>query len=345
MAAAGVLYAASRLAIFAIARADGSNPGRRAIAQWLPIAATAIAAVLWPPQGWNLVDFLKGAPSPPDSPVLRSHLASFAVTVVLGTSIACLSLVLGMATWLAPLTTPPPSRRVWPFVFPAALLALMAGFSAHLTWWHGVMLLALGGAIVSVWMQSPEEPDGSDAKPPKNWRVIALVVAVVLCGAGACLDVWGVLSIYLNGHGSRLRSPGTLAASIVSPLLLIPTLITATSVAHRGHAGRALTALVGTVLLNLCVLLPITIFLWYLRSNGWHAPAFKEFSTVWETTRGLPYDIAAWRIENVLLVVLGFALIALSMGRITVGRIESALLVFIYAAYMIAQATLSMHDL
>ena len=137
MAASGVLYAGSRLAVYALTRQDGSDPGCRALAQWLPIAATAIAAILWPTG---------------NNPQLQRQLASIAVSVVFGSSVACLSLVLGMTTWLAPLHDLPASRKVWPFIMPVALLLLMAGFSGHLTWWHGLMLLGLGGAIVPVWL-------------------------------------------------------------------------------------------------------------------------------------------------------------------------------------------------
>lgn len=321
MVASGVLYAGSRLAMFALARPDGSDPGRRAMAQWFPIAATVIAAILW---------------RTPD-PQLQTQLASVAVSVIFGSSVACLSLVPGMTTYLTPMDSLPPSRKVWPFVLPAALLTLMAGFSAHLTWWHGLMLLALGGSIVPVWIQSPEGLDGSSEDHLAAGPAIGVIAAALaLCAGGAYLGVSGTLaSSAVGSHNNHLLTPGTLGAVILSPLLVLPTLSTASSVAQRGYPGRALTALVGTVLLNLCVLLPVTIFLWYFKASGWTLAGFRDFKAPWESTHALPFDMAAWRIENVILLLLGFAMVPVSMGRWAVGRLESTLLVAAYAGYIV----------
>src|SRR5262249_22566382 len=119
----------------------------------------------------------------------------------------------------------------------------------------------------------------------------------------------------------------------------LPTLGTASAVAQRGHPGRALTALVGTVLLNLCALLPVCIFLWYVRAIWSSRPAtWKDFPAPWDTSLALPYDMLAWRIETVLLVVLGFCLVPVAMGRWSLGRLESGLLVLGYAGYILAVA-------
>src|SRR5882724_5977169 len=100
MLGAGLLYASSRVALFALARADGADAGRRAIGQWIPIAAAALAAVLYHPA------------SPDD----KRKFAAIALAIIFGSSVACLSLVLGMCTYLAPLTALPGSRRSWPFI-------------------------------------------------------------------------------------------------------------------------------------------------------------------------------------------------------------------------------------
>ncbi len=119
MIASGLLYGGSRLAVIALSRPDGADPGRRAMGQWIPIAATVLAAII-------------------------AHRADIAVALLFGSSVALLSLVLGLTTYVAPIQSTSPSRRVWPFVFAAALVTLMAGFSAsHLApcpdarhpWW------------------------------------------------------------------------------------------------------------------------------------------------------------------------------------------------------------------
>jgi Ca2+/Na+ antiporter len=316
MAAAALLYGGSRLAVFALARPDGSDAGRRAIGQWLPIAATAIAAIV-------------------------ARRADIAVAVIFGSSVALLSLVLGMALYMSPLQSLPASKKVWPFVLPAALLPLMAGFSAHLTWWHALMFLALGAGIFSVWRESIEAPEeSSEPRPPMGVAVAIMFVAITITCIGSVFAVAGAIT---RGAVSHLMPGGTLAATVVSALLVLPTLGTASMVAQRGHPGRAVTALVGSVLLNLCLLLPVTVLLWYPLSTAPQGIAsFREFFVPWESAHAMPYDLVAWRIETVVVAMLGFGLIPTSMGRVTIGRLESVLLVVGYAVYVLAVAMLGL---
>jgi len=317
--ASGVLYAASRVSVFALARPDGTDAGRRAVAQWIPVDGTVVAAILM------------GRPD-------------IATAVLFGTSVAFLSLVLGMATFLTPLHVLPPSKRVWPFVLPAALLALMAGFSGHLNWWHAGMLLALGGAFLLVWLESTEAPDSaSESRPDSGMATVVMILVIVFTALGGYLAVQGALRSSEVGSRTHLATPGTLAATVLSPLLALPTLGTASAVAQRGHPGRALTALVGTVLLNLCALLPMAIVLRYIFPLGIHDDTFKHFRMSWDNANALPYDMAAWRIETVILIVLGFALVPVSMGRWPIGRLESTLLVLGYAVYIVALAAYGLH--
>jgi Ca2+/Na+ antiporter len=44
--------------------------------------------------------------------------------------------------------------------------------------------------------------------------------------------------------------------------------------------------------------------------------------------------MTAWRIDNVFLIVLGFALIPISIGRWTLGRTEGILVLMVYAFYL-----------
>ena len=331
MLAAALLYAAARIATFALARPDGSDAGRRAVAQWTPIAGTVLAAICL-------------------------NRADIALALVLGTSVACLSLAVGMVTFLNPMQALPPSRKSWPFVLPATLLVLMAGFSAHLAWWHAIMLLALGGAILAVWLESPETPESPGAsqaaRPPNGQAAIVMIISTSLIDLGGVLAVRGTLATCsVRDPSSRMIFPGTLAATILSPLLILPTLGTASTVAQRGYPGRAVSALVGTVLLNLCLLLPIAILLWHLNPGnwhfwqGWHFHITKALDIRWNRRHTLPFDIAAWQIETVSLIVLGFGLLPVSMGRWTLGRIESALLLLSYGAYIVMLAAFGVNQM
>ena len=55
----------------------------------------------------------------------------------------------------------------------------------------------------------------------------------------------------------------------------------------------------------------------------------------------LPYPLAVWRIDTVLLLMLSFAMVPVAMGRWMPERLESILLVVVYAAYLVAQTMLA----
>jgi len=249
-----------------------------------------------------------------------------------------------MMTSLVPLTELPPNRRTWPLVLPAAMLVLVAGFSGRLTWVHAVMLLALGGSFLLVWLdRSPAEPAAANAGPvppvPETGsdtrRLLQLLLAIALAGLGA----WAAVRATVSGGESRGMSPGLVGATVLSPLLMLPTLGTTTALAQRGHTGPAVTALVGTVLLNLCALVPAVVLLGYLSSAYSHrAEAGSLLELFQKYAQPTPYPLLVWRVDTVLLAVLGFAMIPVAIGRWLPGRFEAILLVFVYIAYFVATA-------
>jgi Ca2+/Na+ antiporter len=307
---AGGLYVAGRAAIDAIAPADGSKPGRRALCSWLPIAATALCAVLL-------------------------HHPEVAVAVVFGTSVANLSLLLGLVTYLRPMQETSPRRRAWAFVLPAALLSLIAGFGGALTWEHALMLLGLGGAILAVWGDEARNrpatiPASEPATPERtSWqRWLQLVLAVGLAGVGGWAAVRGTV---LAAQQAQMPGAALIAVSVLSPMLTLPALRTGVILAERGNGEDALAAVVGTVLLNLCLLLPAAVLLWYVIPGG-------DVASVSDAVKGMPYPWGVWRVETVALVVLGLLLAPIALGQWVLGRSESALLVLAYAVYLASVA-------
>src|SRR3954463_10610720 len=101
-------YAAARAASESLS-GERPSPGRRAFAYWLPVALTAIAAVI----------------------VGRSEIA---VGVIFSSSGASLTLVLGIVTISARHTRTTTPRKLWSFVLPAALLMLLIGLSGGIRW-------------------------------------------------------------------------------------------------------------------------------------------------------------------------------------------------------------------
>jgi Ca2+/Na+ antiporter len=293
-------YIATRFSMGALARADGSSPGKQALAQWLPILSTAIAAMVM-------------------------HMPEMALCLVFGTSVASLSLVIGMTSYVAPVSPPMPERRLWAMVFPAAIFLLLAGFRGKLTWIHAVMLLIMGAAFLAVWIERPDAmtmPPG--ARDEDRSSLLLIVPALLFAALGAAITIYGT-----NKASSRILTPDLLAATILSPLLLLPSLGAGTMLAQTGHTDRAVTAVCGTVLLNVCLLLPAIVLVEYaIGAHHGHA-------------QPIPFPLITWRLDTVLLVVLSFAMIPIASGRWVPERIEAVLLVIVYAGYLIAETALT----
>ncbi len=403
------LDAASLIAVRALAGGDPRRPGGRAVGHWLPIAAAALAAV-----------------------VLRR--SDVATGVLFATSVACLSLMMGLLSYFSTTDATPPrpaDRRAWPFVLPAAMLAMMAGFSSRLSILHAGMMALLGLAVWSVWTDpdaaaAPDEgpardsaaPDGATeeratqepatqepatqeratqgrathqsaapdsaaqagaaevgtaprvengpddspaAGPPPPARGAPvhralLALAIVLGVAGAWAAVSGVV---VASETSRLPA-GLLAAAVLSPLLTMPMLASASTLGERGQATSMATTLVGVALLNLCALLPAAVIVWHVLPGATQftsrvlnlAPAAvassqpETIDDAYAETDGsllgslragaepMPYPLTVWRIDTVILVVLGFALLPVALGRWTIGRAEATGLMIGYAVYL-----------
>ena len=314
MLAAAALYVACRSAIDVLARADGSDPGRRALAQWLPIAATVLTAI-----------------------VMRQP--QIAVTLIFATSVAALSLALGFTTYLAPMQKLPPRPRAWLFLLPMAMLTFVAGFTGQFTTMHAVMLLLVGLAILGVWRER-SFADPADTAPPDEtpeWNgagILQLILAIGLAAIGA----WGAVrgTVNVTSYSSSLTT-SMIAASILSPLLVLPMIGTSASVAQRDDSGPAATALVGTVVLNLCLLLPAAILFNEVVLNvvAFHE-RFAQPTPPAFSIRSFPlmFPVSVWRVENVMLLILGLLYLPLAFGRWLLGRGESGLLIVGYAIYL-----------
>lgn len=296
-----IQYVATRLSMATLGRRDGAAPGRMALAQWLPIMATTLAAV-----------------------AMRQP--EMALCLVFGSSVAAMALVLGMTMYVAPPANPTPQWRQWALVLPASILLLLAGFRGQLTWFHAVMLLIMGAAFLGVWVERrPEQEPAMVNDPPANSvPAVFLIPAVLLAGIGAYAAVRGA-----GLSAGRLLTPDLIAATILSPLLLLPSLGVGTLLAQQGHSDRAITSLCGTVQLNLCFLLPVIVLVQYA-IGAFHGNA-----------EAMTYPLITWRVDTVLLVVLSFALLPVAAGRWIPERIEAALLVVVYIGYLFAETALS----
>ena len=329
-----VLYIAARAAVDALTSADDPSPGRLAIGHWIPIAMTALLAT-------------------------AAGRAEIGVGLAMATSVAAVAMVLGVLVCMSAEHEGPRLRtHAWPFVVPASVLALLAGFSGSLTWWHALMLLGLGGCVHGVWQarksEAPvpvESVDGATApsQPRRgDLRGVQLTLAILLAAAGGWL---AYRATTVADDRTRVATSGLIAAAVVSPLLVLPMLGTGAIAAHHGKLGAATAGIVGLVLLNLCALLPMVILTHYGRQVvvDWHKiqPALASAATTVPTTdevyqlRAMPFPLAVWRVDTVLLIVLGLLLIPVSLGRVTLRKPEGLALAVVYAVYLVISTALA----
>jgi len=256
LVAGGALYTAARAASEALGRgSDASSPEIdsafsgsdtwRAVGSWVPVAVVVMVATLL-------------------------GRVEVAVGVIFAVSVACLSLVPGLAALFQPegATTEPADasrtpRRAWGFVLAVALMLLIIGFSGRFTLLHAGLLFAQGLAIFFLFgtqraNASTIPSTTSTLKPasPFPVRVIQLVLAIGVAGVGAYVATRGMEVITRK---TPFFSFATLAAIALAPLLTLPMIGMATEFSRRGRPDVPIGSGVTVTLLNLCLLLPLVI--------------------------------------------------------------------------------------
>ncbi len=320
------LYIASWSGAQALTGATAS-PGRRALGHWIPIAAAALVA-------------------------MAMRRADLAVALIFATSVGCLSLFVGSIAIVCPNAEVPATlRRVWPFALPAALLVLLVGFAGELTWIHGLALLIEGFVLLLAWRELSVEGEAADAgegkaEPPaqRRLRKANLVLSVCLALLGSVAALLGVQRL---GRNTPEISDTAIVAAIFGPLLVLPMLTGGAALAQKKNlAWAATTSAVGVVLLNLCLLLPAIVLLWYpisavhRNASGFFHLGLRPLGTV----SPMPFPWATWRVDNVLLVLLSFILLPVSMGRWRLGKAEGITLIALYGVYVLMEAAGTMRS-
>ena len=314
---AGLLYACSQLAAHILDPAE-QHPGRRAIGYFLPIAATALAAVQ----------------------IQRSDLA---LSVIFSTAIAAMSLVLGSIVLSAPQGDAPASaRRLWPFLPLVAFLVLLAGFSGRLSTFHAGIFALQGLLLLSVWWRPTKIDPPIDAAPPGSPRygraITVLLVCLVLAMLGGKMAMLGTVR-----YGDSMAALPTRISmvAVLAPILAAPMLVSGSALAHRKRSWVAMTAGVGVVQLNLCLLLPMVILATKI-STGF-AVIGNEHAYM-EAIQAAPpfiFPMALWRVDNIMLLILGFVLVAVSLGRWRLMQSEGLVLICMYGLYVLTEALAS----
>jgi hypothetical protein len=249
-------------------------------------------------------------------------------------------------------------HRAWAMILPAGVLALMAGFSGKLTLLHGLLFAIQGLLVLMVW-DGPRDGAVADAgRTMSMGRGAQLALATALALVGAMLGVYGAVRM---SNETGIMSTGLIASAALGPLLVLPMIGSASILASQGQTQTAVGASVVIVLINLCCLLPLVILGWHARqhyfpplpapSQAIAAPATTQ-SVVddptaeveplpeEETPPVLGFPIAVWRIDTVLLILLGLMLLPVSLNLWEMRRTEGMLLIVIYACYLVGSTML-----
>ena len=166
------------------------------------------------------------------------------------------------------------------------------------------------------------------------------LLAVLLSVAGGWLAYKATVAA---DDQTRIATAELISLAVLSPLLVLPMLGTGSTAGKHGHFNAAVGSVVGVVLLNLCLLVPLIVGAHYSRQL---TVAWPGGERTWEAVRtslaAVPYPLAVWRVDTVLLIVLSLLLIPVSLGRWHFQRVEGLALAFVYAAYLIASTILAM---
>jgi len=330
-----LLYAAGQAMAGALAGTNSASPAKRAFAQWLPVAGTAVMTIL----------------------MRRSDLA---VGIVFATSVAALALGIGSAATGGSIeSSGDRSRRLWPFVLPSALLALLAGFSGQLNWIHAMILLVEGLVLLALGtdrsvageggFNRSERTTGQGSSRAVGWTTAELVLGIGL----TCLGAWLAAHFTIAASRQVQALSGTAVATVVlGPGLVLSMLGRGATLAADGRAGESISAYVTLTLLNLCLLLPIVIILGYLvpgtreiASSIWHTHTVPSaaLSLIVDNAKPIIYPLPVWRLDTVLLVVLGLILVPSAMGRWQLGRREGIGIILAYWTYLLIAVALAGH--
>jgi hypothetical protein len=217
------------------------------------------------------------------------------------------------------------------------------------------MFLAEGLVLWLLWHDRGGDQIAPAAAARRRARPILLLLAIVLAGVGAWAASRGAVDL---GKGERAVTLGTVAATMIGPLLILPMLGTGATLANRGKGGVAVTSHVGVVLLNLCLWLPVVIGGTYWQdAHALTAPVAATQAASQPTTNPaaasqpsdedtktllpqptLVFPIVVWRVDTIVLLVLGLILLPAAIGRWTLGRRDGTIMLVVYVAYLMVVA-------
>lgn len=187
--------------------------------------------------------------------------AGVSVGNIVGSNIANILLILGVAALLNPLSC---QREIfirdYKFLFLTTLVFILFALSGKFVFWHGViMLVLLGWFVYFNYRNSKSEDVGAEAISPladKSWLLVLVITAIGLAGIiyGADLLVAGAVSL------ARILgvSEEIIGLTIIAVGTSLPELATTVMAGIRKQNGVALGNIVGSNIWNIVFIMGFT---------------------------------------------------------------------------------------
>lgn len=300
-----------------------------AMVDWLPVALCVLVAILM------------GQPT-------------VAVTLIYATSLAAVTIVLGVALLFTPHaedTAEMQPAAAWSSILslglPMLLLVWLIGFSGNVTPASALALLIAALATLDAWAHDKPDPAagptaGRTVTVSGSFRLIEAGVALMLGLVGA----WAAVA-FTQQAADPLRhiSCELLVVMPLGPLLLLPLFSRAAANAGHGRPNSSVALAMGFVVLNMGLLLPMTAVARHLvppvlaavEPGATTAPATTaavaaavEFSPHMSLL-GIP--LLLWRLDNMLLVLVALAMFGVRLGYYRPQRQMGMALLLVYAGY------------
>jgi cation:H+ antiporter len=243
-------------------------------AELLVRGASRLAAILGiPPLIIGLTVVAVGTSSPEIAVALQSSAsgqADIALGNIIGSNIANVLLILGLAALVAPLAVPQLLiRQDVPIMIGASLLVLVLGLDGTLSWLDGFLLLAgIVAYIVFVAQQSRKESARvkaeyeaefgvSQPQAARGWfrHLLAVVIGLSLLILGAGWLVDGAVAFARVLGVSEL----IIGLTIVAVGTSLPELATSALASLRGQRDIAVGNVIGSCIFNLLLVLGLTL--------------------------------------------------------------------------------------
>jgi cation:H+ antiporter len=310
-------------------------------AEWLIRGSAAVARAFGvKPLVIGLTVVAYGASAPELAVATKTaltHHAPIALGTVVGSCAANISLILGLTALIAPPTVDGRLiRREIPMLLGSAVAVPLVLWNGVLSRFEGAVLVgcAILFTIVTLTVSSRLDPDdelieearrveqsaaslGGRSRPQASRTLAAIMttLGLLLLVGGTDLLVRGA-----RGLGNQLgMSERLLGLTVISLGTALPELLGSLVAATRGHAALAIGSVIGSNLLNVFLVLGITGYLGEIR--------FAEVR-------------AAHVVELVGLVAITLLGILMLRGSRRISRLEGAILVAAYAAFIALSATL-----